>query len=124
MTKEKALELIEVYGRAWVTRDPDLIVSIFTEDATYNDPHEPENTGREAIRSYWVSKVVGEQADISFNLKNLWIEGNIVIAEWCAEFTDTKRCLQIKMWEVAIFTTKEDKFSSLREYYRSEKTPL
>ncbi len=124
MTKEKALELIEIYGKAWVTRDPDLIVSIFTEDATYNDPREPENIGREAIRSYWISKVIGEQDDISFNLKNLWIEGETAIAEWFAEFTDTKRNLRISMKEVAIFTTEGEKFSSLREYYKSDKTPV
>ncbi len=124
MIKAKALELIEIYGRAWVTRDPDLIVSIFTEDATYNDPREPENIGREAIRAYWISKVVGEQTDISFNLKNLWVDGEFVIAEWFAEFTDTKRNLRIKIQEVAIFTTREDKFSSLREYYKSEKSAL
>jgi hypothetical protein len=74
MTKEKALELLNIYGKAWVTRDPSLIVTIFTEDATYNDPHEPENIGRDAIRNYWVSKVVGEQKDISFKLLNHWID--------------------------------------------------
>ncbi|MEI8123703.1 MAG: nuclear transport factor 2 family protein [bacterium] len=45
MTKETAKKLLNIYGEAWVTRNPDLIVSIFTDDATYNDPHEPENIG-------------------------------------------------------------------------------
>jgi nuclear transport factor 2 (NTF2) superfamily protein len=73
MTKERAFELLNIYGRAWVTRDADLIATIFTEDATYNDPHEPENVGRDAIRAYWLSKVVGEQKDISFKLLNHWV---------------------------------------------------
>lgn len=124
MTKDQAIELINVYGKAWVTQDPDLIVTIFTEDATYDDPKEPKNVGIEAIRSYWVSKVVGEQADISFDLKNVWVDGENVIAEWYADFVDTKRNLKISMKEVAIFTVKEGKFSSLREYYKTEKTLL
>ena len=124
MTKDQAINLLNIYGKAWVNRDPDLAVSIFTEDAVYNDPHEPENIGREAIRSYWISKVVGEQSDISFDLKNVWIDGETVIAEWHAEFTDIKRNLRIKMQEVAIFYTRGDKFCSLREYYKSEKTKL
>lgn len=74
MTKERALELLEIYGRAWETRDPDLIVTIFSENATYLDPAEPENIGREAIRHYWQYKVVGEQEDIKFKLKNCWID--------------------------------------------------
>ncbi len=124
MTKSEATKLLNIYGKAWITRDPDLIVSIFTEDATYNDPREPENIGRNAIRSYWVSKVVDGQSDITFDLKNVWVDGDTVIAEWFAEFIDTKRNLRIKMNEVAIFSVKGDKFKSLREYYKTEKTPV
>lgn len=124
MTKEQALELITIYGRAWETRDPELIVTIFTEDATYDDPHEPENIGREAIKEYWISKVIGEQSDIKFEIKNIWIDGDIVISEWHATFKDTKRSLFIDMTEVAIFTVKDGKFSSLREYYKTTKTAL
>ena len=124
MTHEVARQLIEVYGKAWETRDPDLIVTIFTDEATYNDPKEPENIGREAIRQYWVTKVIGEQDNIKFDLRNLWIEGDTVIAEWHATFTDTKRNLNIEMEEVAIFSVQGDKFSSLREYYKTVKTPI
>ncbi len=124
MTHGEATKLIEVYGKAWETRDPELIVTIFTEDATYNDPKEPENIGREAIRQYWVTKVIGEQTDIKFDLRHLWVDGDTVIAEWHATFKDTKRNLLIDMIEVAIFTVKGDKFSSLREYYKTVKTPL
>lgn len=124
MTKEEAKKLIEIYGRAWETKDPNLIISIFTQDATYNDPHEPINEGREAIRKYWISKVVGEQDNIHFSLRNLWLDGETVIAEWDATFTDIKRNLQIEMTEVAIFGIREGKFFSIREYYKTIRTPL
>lgn len=124
MTKEEATKLLNIYGKAWVTRDPDLITTIFTSDATYNDPHEPENIGIDAIRQYWLSKVVEGQKDISFDLKHVWVDGENVIAEWHAQFTDTKRNVWIDMQEIAIFKTKENKFSSLREYYKTVKTPL
>lgn len=124
MTRERATELIAIYGRAWVTRDPELITTIFTNDATYNDPYEPENCGRDAIRQYWVTKVIGEQRDITFEVKNIWLDGDSVIAEWYATFTDIKRNLKIGLTEVAVFTTREGLFSSLREYYKSTKTPI
>jgi len=54
MTKDQATQILTIYGKAWMTRDPDLIVTIFTEDATYDDSHEPINIGRDAIRSYWI----------------------------------------------------------------------
>lgn len=124
MTLEEAKRLIHIYGDAWVNRDPDLIVTIFTDNAIYNDPHEPENIGREAIRAYWVSKVVGEQKDIRFNLFHVWMDGDTVIAEWEATFTDIKRNLHIRLTEVAIFTVRDGKFSALREYYKAMKTPV
>src|SRR6185312_12880353 len=114
MTKEAATVLLNIYGKAWITRDPDLILSIFTPDATYNDPREKENQGHEGIRNYWKTKVVNGQKDIRFELLNTWMDGDTVIAEWRAEFTDTIRNLGIDMTEVAIFTVRGDKFSGLR----------
>lgn len=124
MNKEEAIKLIEIYGKAWETRDPELIITIFTEEATYNDPKEPENIGRDAIKKYWETKVIGEQEDIKFNLLNVWVDENTVIAEWHATFKDIKRNLFIDMTEVAIFGVKDGKFSSLREYYKSVKTEI
>jgi len=124
MNREEASKLLNIYGEAWVRRDPDLILTIFTSNAVYNDPKEPENHGHEGIRAYWISKVIGEQKDIIFKLLNVWVDGGVVIAEWNAEFTDTKRGLRIAMNEVAIFTVQDGKFSSLREYYKSKKTPI
>ena len=124
MNKEQVLALLKTYGDAWVTHDPDKIVSIFTDDATYHDPHEPLNQGVEAIRLYWERKIVGEQSDISFELKNVWVDADTAIAEWIAEFTDIKRNLRVHLEEVAILGLSDGKFSSLREYYKSTKTPL
>jgi len=124
MNKEQAQKLLQTYGRAWMTQDPDLILTVFTPDATYRDPSAPELNGHTAIRSYWTNKVVGEQKDISFKLLNVWVNDDTVIAEWKADFIDTKRNLKIDMTEVAILTVKDGKFSSLREYYKDVKTPL
>ncbi len=124
MNHEEAEKLIKIYGESWVKQDPDLITTIFTDDATYNDPYEPENVGIDAIRNYWIEKVVKGQKDITFNIKNIWIDGYNIIAEWTANFIDTKRNLSIEMQEVAIFTVRNNKFSSLREYYKTKKTPL
>ena len=124
MTHKEATKLIEIYGKAWETKNPELIVTIFTEDALYNDPHEPENIGKDAIKKYWKYKVVDRQNDIKFNLKNVWVDKDTVIAEWNATFKDVKQNLFIDMIEIAICTVKDGKFSSLREYYKTIKTPL
>ena len=124
MKKEQAVKLIQTYGDAWMKQDADLILSVFTPDATYYDPKEGEQKGHEGIRAYWMSKVIGSQRDIVFKLLNVWVEEGTVIAEWNATFVDTKRNLAIDMTEVAIFGVAGEKFSSLREYYHSEKKPI
>ena len=124
MEKEKAVSLINLYGEAWMERDAEKILQVFTPDATYFDPREGEKVGHEGIRKYWETKVIGSQKDISFRLLNVWTDTDTVIAEWNATFIDTERSFAIDMTEVAIFGVRDGKFSSLREYYRSEKTPV
>ncbi len=124
MTKEQATSLIETYKKAWITQDPELILSMFTPDATFNDPSESAAVGHEGIRQYWTSKVVEGQKDISFTLKNVWVDGNTVVAEWDASFVDTVRNLKISLSSVGIFTVAGDKFCASREYYKSTKTAL
>jgi uncharacterized protein (TIGR02246 family) len=106
ITRDEAVKLLQTYGEAWVKQDPDLILTIFTPDATYHDPKEPENHGHAGIRAYWVSKVQGEQTDITFQLLNTWVDGDTVIAEWSAQFTDVPRNVLIAMTEVAIFSVR------------------
>lgn len=124
MNKERARELLNIYARAWVERDPELILTIFTSDATYNDPREKENQGHEGIHTYWMAKIVNGQKDVHFKLLDMWMDDDTVIAEWEAQFIDTLRNLRVELTEVAIFEIRGDKFSSLREYYKSIKTPL
>mgnify|MGYP001609924269 CR=1 FL=1 len=124
MKYDEAKRLLDIYGEAWMKRDPELILTIFTPHALYNDPAEPENYGHDEIRSYWINKVVDKQRNIKFKLLNIWIDRDEVLAEWDAEFDDVERNLHIKMREVAIFGVKNGKFSSLREYYKTTKTPL
>jgi ketosteroid isomerase-like protein len=124
MTKERAEILIRTYGEAWEKRDANLILTIFTPNATYFDPKEGVQVGHAGIRAYWETKVIGSQKDITFRLLHLWIDGDTVIAEWNAAFIDTERHLQVDMMEVAIFEVKDDIFCSLREYHRTTKNPV
>ena len=124
MTKQEAKDLIKIYGEAWDGRDANKILTIFTEDATYFDPRETIAEGHDGIRAYWEMKVLKNQKDIHFTLLNLWADGDEIIAEWNAKFIDIERSLHIDMTEVAIFTVRGDKFSSLREYYWSAKRPI
>lgn len=114
---------IDTYLKAWNEQDPDLIVTIFTDDATYHERvlQEPIRT-LAGIRDYWQTKVVAEQANIDARLLNLYLadDGTTAIAEWEATFDDLVKGHRKRMREVAILEFRGDLIASLREYWASE----
>lgn len=122
MTKEQARSILETYGKAWQEQDSELITSIFTEDAIYQEgPFAVPMQGRDAIKNYWLKKVVQEQKDIHFTLLNILVEGNQAAAEWNGDFVDMLTNERVHMYEAAFITFEDGKISSLREIWRSER---
>jgi ketosteroid isomerase-like protein len=120
LTKPEVLDVINVYIEAWETQNPDLIVTIFTEHATYHERVMGEPIpGREAIRRYWQDKVVGAQANISCELLSLYLDEDTAIAEWLAEFDDVAQGCRKRMQEIAVLEFDGAKIASLREYWAS-----
>jgi len=116
-------DTVDTYLRAWTQQDPELIVTIFTDDATYHERvlDEPIRN-RAGIRDYWQSKVVEGQANIDARLLNLYTatDGSTVIAEWEATFDDRVQNVRKRMREVAILEFAGERIASLREYWASE----
>lgn len=114
---------IDTYLRAWTQQDPELIVTIFTDDATYHERvlGEPIRS-RAGIRDYWQSKVVQGQANIDARLLNLYTasDGTTVIAEWEATFDDRVQNVRKRIREVAILEFAGEHIASLREYWAAE----
>ncbi|MFI7126043.1 nuclear transport factor 2 family protein [Nonomuraea sp. NPDC050153] len=122
LTKQDVREVLDVYIRAWEGQDPDLIITIFTEDATYHERVlEAPIPNREAIREYWESKVVASQANIKCELLNLYLDGSTAIAEWEAEFDDVAQRVRKRMREIAVLDFEGRQIAALREYWSSEK---
>jgi ketosteroid isomerase-like protein len=121
LTRQEARETLDTYIRAWESQDPDLIVTIFTEGATYHERVLKEPIpDRNAIRDYWQSKVVESQGNIKVQLLNLYLDGETVIAEWLAEFDDLAQGIRKRMREIAVLVFEDGLVSSLREYWASE----
>jgi len=121
LTKDDVRDVLATYIKAWEQQDPDLIVTIFTPEATYHERvlRDPI-PDREAIRAYWQDKVVGSQANIRCSLLSVYLDGDTAIAEWLAEFDDTEEGVRKRMKEIAVLTFEGHLISSLREYWASE----
>lgn len=125
LTKQDVRDVIDVYIRAWETQDPELIVTIFTPDATYHERVMEDVTiaGQEAIRAYWQSKVVESQANISCRLLSLYLDGDTAIAEWETGFDDLNKGHRKRMREIAVLVFEGRRIASLREYWASTTIP-
>jgi ketosteroid isomerase-like protein len=121
LTKQDVRDVIDVYIRAWETQDESLILTIFTEAATYHERIMSEPIpDRESIGVYWRSKVVEAQANISCELQTLYLDGETAIAEWIAEFDDVAQGVRKRMKEIAVLEFEGHRIASLREYWASE----
>ena len=121
LTKQDVRDVLAVYIRAWETQDPDLIVTIFTKDATYHERVlQAPIPNRDAIREYWATKVAQEQANIKAKLLNVYLDGDTAIAEWEAEFDDIVQGVRKRMLEIAVLDFEGRRIKALREYWSSE----
>ena len=122
LERAEVLRIIDTYITAWQEQDPDLIVTIFTENATYHERvlGEPIRT-RAGIHRYWREKVVANQARIQCRVLSLYIDGDTAIVEWEAHFDDKEVGVRKRMREVAILEFEGGLIASLREYWASER---
>ncbi len=121
MDKADVRVVIERYIRAWIEQDTDLILTVFTESATYHERvFEQPIRDHKGIRQYWREKVVESQSRIECRLLNLYVDGSTAIAEWEACFDDKKAGKRKRMREVAILEFEGRLIKSLREYWASQ----
>jgi uncharacterized protein (TIGR02246 family) len=113
--------IVDTYVTAWQRQDPDLIATIFTENATYHERvlGEPIRT-RAGIQRYWREKVVANQARIQCRVLSLYLDGDTAIVEWEAHFDDKEKGVRKRLKEVAILEFSGGLISALREYWASE----
>lgn len=114
-------KIIAIYADAWISQDPEKIISIFTPDGIYHEfVFKKPFIGHAEIKKYWENKVLKEEADIHFKLLNVYIDGNTAIAEWEADFFNNIEQKRIHIREVAILEIVNKKIKSLREYWHQE----
>jgi ketosteroid isomerase-like protein len=87
MSVERFDAWLDAYRVAWETRDPDAVVALYTEDATYQEtPFDEPMRGHDAIRDYWTKEVVEAQSDIRFSSRVLAVVGDTCLAHWHCTF--------------------------------------
>ncbi|MXY97622.1 MAG: nuclear transport factor 2 family protein [Gemmatimonadetes bacterium] len=88
MTEQDVRNWLDEYGRAWVDSDPDQVVTLFAETATYREtPFDEPMRGRHEIRAYWQKYAVETHEDIEFESQVWAVRNDTAIAGWQARYT-------------------------------------
>lgn len=89
MNKDSFEKWVKTLGEAWITKNPDLIGSICSENVRYyENPFEEPRVGRQAVIREW-QNVPTSQKDITFDFNVIGITNDIGVAHWIASFTRT-----------------------------------
>ncbi len=97
LTHGDGQDILATIKRGWESRDVDLIVSLFSEEAEYReDPFEDPLRGANAIRAYW-NEAVASQAHIEFDPERTWVSGRTILTSWHVAFTRRSNAERVRM---------------------------
>jgi hypothetical protein len=104
------------YGAAWVRRDPDLAVALFTDDAVYHQtPFGPHFRGTGEIARYWVD-ITEHEDDVVFEAGDPLVVGRFAACEWWVTMTEYGKATTLPGCLILAFAA-DGRCSDLREYW-------
>ena len=110
---------IEAYGRAWVSGDEDLMVSLFTDDANYRSaPLREPFRGPDEIRAY-ARRNAGTQREKHVRMGRAFVDGNRAAVEWWTTMVEEGEPVTLPGCLLLRFET-DGRCSDLREYWHRE----
>lgn len=122
LERKNVIKLINIFGKAWMNKDPEMIPKIFTNDARYYEyVLKKPIVGHAGIKKFW-KDMVHKQRDIRFRLLNLYIEKNTAVAECEVSFYTRRRGIEVKihMNLLMLLRVRNGKISAIREYWSTE----
>ncbi len=114
---------LQLYGKAWTQRRPDLIKELFIQDAKYSEkPFSAPFEGIDAITMYWKG-VSQTQKDISFEYQIISVNNDVGIAHFVASFLRQPGNVHIKLDGIFQVTlNSQNKCTSFSEWWQSQKS--
>lgn len=122
MDLEQLRGWLDLYGRAWERADPDAVVGLFTEDASYREtPFSEVMRGREAIREYW-REIPETQREIRFEADILSVSPAVV--RWRAGYVKKRTDERVTLDGVFLLEfDAENRCSALQEWWHADAEP-
>jgi hypothetical protein len=110
---------IEGYRRAWEEKDSGLLLSLFTEDASYrSSPFRQPNLGHDGIRAYW-ERAAGSQSGVEVRMGAPVVEGNVAVVEWWTTMDDADDGVITLVGCLLLQFAEDGRCCDLREYWNA-----
>jgi hypothetical protein len=111
---------IEGYRRAWEEDDAELVLTLFTEDASYrSSPFREPNLGHEGIHAYW-TRAAGRQTGVKVRMGEPVVDGNVVAVEWWTTMDDPEDGTVTLPGCLLLQFAPDGRCFDLREYWNVE----
>ena len=128
MTEQDVQNWLDEYGRAWVDGDPDRVVTLFSDTATYQEtPFDDPMRGRHEIREYWQNNAADAQENVEFASQVWAVRNDTAIAGWQACFTLKASGVQVELDGTfkLVFSSEQGAFQCtlLEEWWHSKESP-
>ena len=128
MTEQDVQNWLDEYGRAWVDRDPDRVVTLFSDTATYREtPFDDPMTGRHEIREYWQNNAAEAQENVAFASQVWTVRNDTAIAGWQAGLTLKASGVRVELNGIfkLVFSSEQGAFQCtlLEEWWHSKESP-
>ena len=110
-------QLIDTFGQGWERGDVELLSSVFTADAVFQEtPFSQKDTGIAAIRGYWKDVPV-HQAEVSFKSGEIYEAGPWFATEFQCTFRRRRTGEKVDARGAIFCETKDGKISEMRMYW-------
>lgn len=117
MKQEDIRTLIKQARKAWVARDADALIHLFTPDGEIIVPGQRWR-GQAKIREE-VTRFAQQYSDVKIDIRRIIIEDNQAAVEWYYEDTEKATGLRNKVDDVIVVDFKDGRISRWREYFDS-----
>lgn len=98
MKEQHVQEWLDEYGRAWANGDPDHVVTLFSDTATYREtPFDEPMIGRQEIREYWQKNAADAQENVEFTSQVWAVKNDTAVAGWQARFTEKASGMRVEL---------------------------
>lgn len=117
-TKALGRMLVDSFGQGWERGNPDLLLSVFTPDAVFQDgPFSQPLKGLEAIREYW-AETPYYQSETKFTSGEIYVAGPWFSVEFKCVYR-RRRTGELVDARGAIFCeTQAERISEMRLYWQ------